>query len=67
MCAHTMHMHIHIGNDDWPCRSLEDAPEDVEKYCPPRMCAEPKGQYIYLLTSEYGLIKMGTGQGERRV
>jgi hypothetical protein len=27
----------------------------------PRLCADPSGKYVYMLDSEWGLVKLGTG------
>jgi hypothetical protein len=51
------------GGPDAPCRALEDAPEETERYFAPRLATDPAGDYLYILCSEYGLMKLGTGHG----
>jgi hypothetical protein len=45
-----------------PCQALEEVPLDVEKVYPSSMCVDPSGNFLYLLDSEFGLVKLGSGR-----
>ena len=47
-----------------PWQALEDAPVDAERYYPPCMCMDRSGFFLFVLSSEFVLVKMGTGRGD---
>ena len=49
------------GGHEAPCYALEESPEDREPLHPPSMCASACGGFLYLLTSDMGLVKLGSG------
>jgi len=51
------------GGHEAPCQALEESPGDREPTHPPSMCASACGQFIYTLSSDMGLVKLGTGGG----
>ena len=51
------------GGHEAPCQALEESPGDREPTHPPSMCVSACGQFLYTLSSEMGLVKLGTGGG----
>ena len=51
------------GGYEAPCQALEESPGDREPTHPPSMCASACGQFVYTLSSDMGLVKLGTGGG----
>ena len=49
------------GGYEAPCQALEESPGDREPTHPPCMCASACGQFVYTLSSDMGLVKLGTG------
>ena len=51
------------GGYEAPCQALEESPGDREPTHPPCMCVSACGQFVYTLSSDMGLLKLGTGGG----
>ena len=51
------------GGYEAPCQALEESPGDREPTHPPSMCVSACGQFVYTLSSDMGLVKLGTGGG----
>jgi hypothetical protein len=49
------------GSDVVPCKSLEELPEDAETFYGPHMSSSTRGDYLYIISTEHGLLKIGTG------
>ena len=52
------------GGHEAPCQALEESPGDREPTHAPSMCVSACGQFVYTLSSDMGLVKLGTGGGE---
>jgi len=56
------------GSDESPCRSLEELPdENGEAYFAPHMALSPRGDFAFVLSTEHGLMKIGTGGGKEGI
>ena len=51
------------GGYEAPCQALEESPGDREPTHPPSMCVSACGQFVYTLSGDMGLVKLGTGGG----
>ena len=50
-----------VCSDVVACRSLEGLPDAAETYYSPHMTLSPCGSFLYVLSTEHGLMKLGTG------
>ena len=52
------------GGFDAPCHALEESPDDREPPQPASLCCSSCGDFVYVLTPELGLLKVGSGGGQ---
>ena len=50
------------GGSEQPCRALEDSTE-IDSHQPARLAVSPNGHWLFVLSSEHGLMRIGTGKG----
>jgi len=54
---------LNDNGEEQCCRALDEAVDENERFFPPRIACTTDGAFVFLLSSDHGLMRLGTGKG----